>query len=148
MTYAKGTDVSVDRSQQEITRILQRYQVDSYAFGASKTTVSLGFELNGVPVRIELPTPVRPDPAAKTKAANGRMVSLMPAWEQEIKETWRALALVLKANLELVERKAVSIEQAFMAFLVMPGESRVLGDVVLPRYQQALASNQRLQIEG
>lgn len=145
--YASGTEVTVDRSQQEIVRTLHRYDVETYAFGAQKGSVALTFELRGNPIRINLPIAPKPLADDKYKAANGRWVSRLPGWEQEVKETWRALLLVLKANLEMVERELISVEQAFMAWLVLPG-GETLGEMVLPKYAEALASNRPLAIGG
>lgn len=134
--YAQGTEVTVDRSQQEIVRILHRYDVETYAFGASKGQVALSFELNDMPIRITLPVPPKPAADDKYKAANGKWVSRLPAWEQEVKEAWRALALVLKANLEMVDRELTTVQQAFMAYLVA-ADGRTVGEIVLPQYIEA-----------
>lgn len=133
MTYAKGTDVGVDRSQQEIVQLLRRYKVDTYGFGVETGRASVTFHLKGVPIRVGIPLPTRPERPKMVNPATGRMVDAITRWEQEVKEAWRALVLLLKANLEAVERGIVSVEQAFMAYLVT-GDGRTVGELVLPQY--------------
>jgi len=130
--YAQGTDVPVDRSQQEVAGLFRRYKIDTYAFGAERGRASVGFEFKGLPVRIGIPLPPRPEHAKMRNPETGRMIDANARWEQEVKESWRALVLLLKANLEAVERGIVTVEQAFMAYLVA-GDT-TLGEMVLPRY--------------
>lgn len=133
MTYAKGTDVSVDRSQQEIVRLLHRYKVETYAFGAERGRVQVMFEIEATPIRVGIPVPPRPVDEKVLNKETGRYIQAIPRWEQEVKECWRALVLLLKANLEAVERGIVTVQQAFMAYLVT-GDGRTVGEVVLPQY--------------
>ncbi len=70
-----------------------------------------------------------------------------PRWEQEVREAWRALLLLIKANLEAIERKITTPERAFMAFLVLP-DGRDLGDAVLPTYRDALSGTGPLALEA
>jgi len=136
VTYAKGTDVSVDRSQQEIVRLFHRYKVDTYAFGAEPGKASVMFQIGETPIRVGIPVPPRPANDKELNPETGRWVQTMPRWEQDVKECWRALVLLLKANLEAVEREIVTVEQAFMAYLVT-GDGRTVGDIVLPQYLEA-----------
>lgn len=146
MTYAKGTTVTVDRSQQEITQVLNRYGVETYAFGAEPGRASVAFTVNEVPIRIGIPLPPRPTTDKVRNAETGRMVQTMPKWEQDVRESWRALVLLLKAGLESVEREIATIDQVFMAFLVAP-DGRTMGEIVLPAYHKALHSG-RLELEA
>lgn len=145
MTYASGTDVTVDRSQQELVKILHRYGVETYQFGATPGKASIFFEVNTLPVLISIPVPSRPLHPKMKNPTTGRMVDAMSRWDQEVREAWRACVLLVKANLEAVERGIVSVEQAFMAYLVGDDGKTTLGDVVLPQYLKA--HRERLAIE-
>lgn len=147
MTYAKGTTVTVDKSQMEIAQILARYGVDTYGFGASPGGGLVEFAYKGMPIRLRVPLPVRPDKLEVRNPDTGRMVKTMPKWEQETREAWRALVLFIKAALESVERGIVKVEQAFMAFLVAP-DGQTVGDKVLPSYLHAIATNTPLALAG
>lgn len=144
MTYAKGTDVTVDRSQQEIVRLLNRYKVETYAFGAERGRAQVMFEIGSTPIRVGIPVPPRPAEDKIYNPDTGRWVLAMPRWDQEVKECWRALVLLLKANLEAVERGIVTVEQAFMAYLVT-GDGRTVGEIVLPQF---LEHRNQLAIES
>jgi len=135
MAYAKGTTVSVSSSQMEIARTLERYKVHTYAFGARPGQAMVEFELAGLPIRLAVPLPDKPARQKGPSPETGRTVDLWTRWEQDVKECWRALLLLIKANLEAIERGIVKADQAFMAYLIT-NDGRTLGEVVLPAYSQ------------
>lgn len=137
MTYASGTTVTVDRSQQEIASTLGRYGVDTYTFGARPGAALVEFFFDDLPIRLEIPLPSKPENPKGRNPKTGRTIDLNKAWEQSVKEAWRALLLFLKANLEAVERGVITPEQAFMAFLVS-SDGRTLGEVLLPEVRGRL----------
>lgn len=139
MTYAKGTDVSVSKSQEEITKIFIRYGVEHYGFAARPGWAAVNFEVKDVPISIAIPLPHMPTEEKIRNPKSGYMVNALPLWEQEVKESWRALVLLLKANLEAVDRGLLSIEQAFLAYISLPN-GETLGERVIPQYtEQRLA---------
>ena len=144
--YAKGTEVTVDRSQQELVQVLHRYGVDTYQFGATPGKASIYFEMNHLPILISIPVPPKPTSPKIRNPSTGRMIDANARWDQEVREAWRACVLLLKANLEAVDRQIVKPEEAFMAFLVGDDGRTTLGQVVLPQYLDALSD--RLAIEA
>lgn len=147
MTYASGTSVTVSSTQQEIGRTLTRYHVDTYSFGARPGMALVEFMLADLPIRVGIPLPEKPATEKGRNPKTGRTVNLWTAWEQDVRECWRALLLLLKANLEAVERGIVKPEQAFMAYLITP-TGQTIGELVIPQYREALAGGGRLMIEG
>lgn len=143
MAYAAGTTVTVQSSQQEIANTLHRYKVDTYSFGARPGLAMVEFALKDLPIRVAVPLPEKPKTQKGRNPSTGRIVDLWKAWEQDVRECWRALLLLIKANLEAVERGIVRAEQAFMAFLVAPN-GQTVGDIVLPQF----LTSARLMIEG
>jgi hypothetical protein len=143
MTYASGTTVNVAASQQEIAKTLHRYHVDTYSFGARPGMAMVEFALRDLPIRVAVPLPEKPAKQRGTNPATGRVVDLWARWEQEVKECWRALLLLIKANLEAVDRGIIRAEQAFMAFLIAPN-GQTVGEIVLPQFLES----GRLMIEG
>lgn len=135
MAYAKGTTVSVSSSQQEIAQTLHRYGVVTYSFGARPGEALVEFEMSDFPVRISVPLPAKPPKQMGTSPQTGRQVNLWTRWEQEVKEAWRALLLLIKANLEAIERGIVTVEQAFLAYLVT-NNGRTVGDQLIPELQK------------
>ena len=102
MTYAQGTTVTVSNSQLEISRTLTRYGVESYSFGATPGWALVEFEHQHMPIRLRIPLPAKPPKETGLSAKTGRQVNLWKAWEQDVKEAWRALLLFIKAALESV----------------------------------------------
>ena len=69
--------------------------------------------------------------------------------EQEIKSRWRALALVVKAKLEAVECGISTLENEFLAFIVLPGVDFTIGDWMKENAMPAIRSgNVPLQLSG
>lgn len=147
MTYAKGTSVTVQSSQQEIGRILARYGVETYSFGAGPGFALVEFMHAGLPIRLRLPLPPKPEKQRAMNPKTGRHYDAWSAWDQEIRESWRALSLFIKAALESTERGLVKPEQAFMAFLVT-ADGSTMGERMLPVYMSAIGSGHLLALEA
>ncbi len=60
------------------------------------------------------------------------------AWEQACRQRWRALALVVKAKLEAVESGISTVEQEFMAHIVLP-DGQTVGQFMAPQLERAYA---------
>ncbi|HEY5857771.1 MAG TPA: hypothetical protein VIW24_27975 [Aldersonia sp.] len=136
--YAAATDVAADRSRGEIERTLQRYGARGFMYGWDETRAVVGFVIHDRQVRFVLPLPDRADaefsrtPTGRERTAN----AAQDAYDQAVRQRWRALALVLKAKLEAVETGLVTFEQEFLAYLVLPSGETV-GDAVMPRVAEA-----------
>ena len=140
--YAATTSVSSDQSKAEIEQTLRRYGASSFGYGWEGERAMVGFVVNGRQIRFVLPMP---DPNARefthTPARHQRRSSTEAekAYEQAVKQRWRALALVIKAKLEAVESGIVSFEDEFSAHMVLPNGERV-GDLVTRAIDTAYAS--------
>lgn len=141
--YAASTSVSSDKSRAEIERTLSRYGATAFMYGWEDNRAVIGFRAKGRHIRFVLPLP---DPTDKlfTHVKRGNSSALSPrpaekardAWEQACRQSWRALALVIKAKLEAVEAGITEFENEFLANIVLPNGSTV-SDWVRP--QVALA---------
>lgn len=128
--YARDTEVSVDRSQAEIGKVLTRYGATQRMTAVDDETgrALVGFRIKEVTVRLETPLP-RLD-AFRTTKRNGKEVERTPeqqrrAYEQESRARWRVVGLLLKAKLEAVELGYSTVEREFMADVVLPGGKTV-----------------------
>ncbi|MBI1379452.1 MAG: hypothetical protein GC157_18540 [Frankiales bacterium] len=146
MTYAKGTSVTVQSSQQEIGRTFARYGVETYSFGAGPGFALVEFMHVRLPIRLRLPLPDKPATRKAPNPKTGRTFDAWAGWEQDVRESWRALALFIKAALESTERGLVRPEQAFMAFLVT-GDGSTMGERMLPAYVAAVGAGQLLELD-
>lgn len=134
-TYAANTEVSPDRSRAEIERILRRYGADQFMYGYDRERAIVAFRAQGRQIRFIVPLP---DPQEFMLTPTGRTrrgTSRDQAWEQAQRQRWRALALAIKAKLEVVETGIATFEEEFMAYVLLPDGSTV-GDWMSPQIQQ------------
>lgn len=146
MTYAESTQVSSDKSRAEIERTLAKYGARSFAYGwnddGESSMAMVGFKMNGRQVRFQLPLPDRESEEFTLTPAGRRRRSPTQqeaAYEQAVRQRWRALALVVKAKLEAVERDIVTFEEEFGPFMVLPDGTRMLEHMV-PAIERAYAT--------
>jgi hypothetical protein len=99
--YAQGTDVSVAKSKAEVDALLGKHGATQRGVmnDDEKSLASILFALAGRCYRIDVPLP--------------------KSGEQEQRERWRAVVLMVKAKLELVAIGASSVEREFLADLIM-----------------------------
>lgn len=142
--YAESTSVTSDRSRAEIEKTLARYGASSFAYGWERERAMVGFVANDRQVRFILPLPDRADrefthtPTRGTRRSEDQVEA---AYEQAVRQRWRALSLVIKAKLEAVETGIVTFEDEFAMHMVLP-DGRTVGDWVVPQIEQAYATGQ------
>lgn len=134
--YARGTEVSVDRSEAEIRRLLQRYGADQITVGTSAEPPQAAVLFNylapaakGAPAR-RLPVKVviaLPSPREErfTRTPSGRRPRSQEAayneWRNACRQQWRVLVLLIQAQLEGILNGIVTPEEAFLPWLVLAG---------------------------
>jgi len=129
--FAKETTVSTEKSRAEIEMTLRRYGASEFHSGWKAEAAMIAFRLGDLFIRFTLPLPKNSERRfTHKKDRYGRDVKrgeqqAIQEWEQEIRQRWRALGLVIKAKLEAVECGISSVEQEFLAFIVMPNELTV-----------------------
>ena len=137
--YAESTTVPADRSRAEIERILHRYGADDFLYGTSRAMAGIRFSMNGRQIKFVLPLPDRDSPEFTRTPGGKRERSeeqAYKAWEQAIRQRWRALALVIKAKLEAVETGVTTFEQEFLAHTVLP-DGQTVGEWTEPQIDEA-----------
>lgn len=140
-TYASSTDVSSDKSQQEIQRTLRRYGASQFAMGWTNSRAMIGFVISDRQVRFLLPMPDPQDRQFTHTPSKGlrRSAAQQEAeYEQAVRQRWRALNLVIKAKLEAVEAGIVDFDTEFLGQIVLPNGATV-AETVIPRMQDTLA---------
>lgn len=144
MRYAATTDVPVFKSRAEIEAILTRYGVTEKAFLDSTGKAAIQFHLGDRVIRFVLSLPSASDKQFTHHRVNANSDALKArtpekareAWEQACRQKWRALALSIKAKLEAVESNIATLEEEFMAQIVMP-DGHTVAEHVLPKISQA-----------
>jgi hypothetical protein len=120
MKYASNTEVSSDRSRSEIERTLTRYGAKSFAYGWQDGRAVIQFEMSDRSIRFVLPLPTEQEFSATPAGRARRGAAMQQAYQQAVRQRWRALALSIKAKLESVESQIETFEDAFMAQIVLP----------------------------
>jgi hypothetical protein len=116
--YAAHTKIAPEQTLMEIQRLVKKYGATGFGFMESNGTVGILFEMKGRRIRLLLPLP-------------------LPPTEQEVRQRWRALLLIVKAKLEAIDLMATTFEQEFMFNFVLPDTSTV-GDKLLPQIEAIL----------
>lgn len=137
--YAGQTTVTPMRSRAEIEHTLQRYGADQFAYAYEDGKALLGFRIEGRAVKLEITMPTDADDGiATTTSGRGRKPkAIAKALQQAERQRWHALALMIKAKLEAVALGVTTLEQEFLAGMVMPN-GLTIGQVLLPKLQDAV----------
>jgi hypothetical protein len=165
--YAARTSVPVDKSRTEIERVLERYGASGFGYawdrreekicdGCTRGPAALAscladhgwhvrsdtreliyitFKLNDRAVRLDVPMPTATEAGSKERL------------EQHTRERWRALVLVLKAKLEAVASGISTLEQEFLANMVMR-DGRTIGQAMLHRIPEVCETGRLLPPAG
>lgn len=100
--YAEKTKVPADRSRAELEQLLQRH-------GATQRAVFFDDEQGMVHIQFRMAE---------------RMIKLSfkapPKKEQETRQAWRAIILIVKAKLEYIASGASTVEREFLADILAP----------------------------
>lgn len=134
--YASETSVPVEKSRAEIESTLIKYGAQEFHSGWKEDAAMIGFRLGALFIRFVLPIPPRTERRfTHKKSRYGYEVKRSELQQeaehkQEVRQRWRALLLTIKAKLEAVECGISSIEQEFLAFIVMPNQM-TLGEFII-----------------
>lgn len=137
--FAENTEVSSDKSRVEIERTLTRYGAGRFLYGWDADQAVIGFTMQDRQVKFLLPLPDRSDHQFTHTPGRGSVRSVAKAeaaYEQAVRQRWRALALVIKAKLEAVESGITEFEDEFMAHIVLP-DGQTVGQFMRPQIANA-----------
>lgn len=139
MSYAIKTSVPIDRSQSEIKKILNKYGASDFAYGENGDQAVIIFEVTGRRIKFILPMPKKPSEHAT--------LSSIKTYDQLCRSRWRCLVLAIKAKLECVESGITTLEQEFMAHIVLPN-GQTVGAVMSPQIALSYQSNKMPPLLG
>jgi hypothetical protein len=145
MVFAKGTEVSTDKTEGEIKSTLRRYGATGFASYESNNMAMIMFEMENRRVVFKLPLPDQNRREFTHRKVNATSETLrakadaMKVWDQACRERWRSLLLCIKAKLESVEAKIETFEDAFLAHVMLP-DGRSMGEVARPAIASAYST--------
>lgn len=152
--YAKTTDVPVDKSRADIERVLAKYGADAFGYTIADNVARISFRMEGRHFRFALTLPPRDRwdfHHYKRGASTFIRAKGVPEkmWEQECRSLWRALLLVIKAKLEAVAVGITTLEDEFMAALVL-SDGKTVGETMKPQIDEhyRVGGPPRLTLEG
>src|SRR4051794_7453846 len=117
--YAEGTAVPVEKSKAEIERMLVRYGATAFGLAWQNGSAGIQFALGDRHIRIELPLPDRTEYRLTPTGIQRSSAQVEVAWEKACRQRWRALVLIIKAKLEAIESGISTIEDEFLASVVL-----------------------------
>ena len=139
MKYAETTTVSSEKSRNEIERTLTRYGAKGFMYGWQDNSALIMFKMENRQVKFILPLPEKESREfthTPSRGARRTQEATNEAYEQAVKQKWRALALVIKAKLEAVESGITVFEDEFMAHIVLPN-GQTVGTWMKPQIAKA-----------
>ncbi len=143
--FASKTNVDSIKSRMEIERIVLKYGCTQFSYMTKPNAAVIGFKSVDRFVKMELRLPTLAESSVNKVGATMSAKQAQGAWEQQIRQRWRALALVVKAKLESVELGVATFEQEFMPYILLPNGETV-GSSVTPLIAQAYSSGKTPQI--
>ena len=96
------------------------------------------FTLESRQVRLKLPLPLLAGFAKEGRRTCTKEAQIR-RWERAIRERWRAMLLLCKAKLELVELGISTVEREFLADIALPN-GQTVGDFLHPQLEEAYVS--------
>ena len=102
MAYAEGTRVPINQTKGEIEKLVRKVGATKFGVLEEEDRATILFTLTDRHIRFVLP--------------------LNPNYTDQVRRSrWRALMLVIKAKLESAVASIETVEEAFLAQVVMPG---------------------------
>ena len=137
--YASSTSVSSNKSRDEIERTLTRYGATGFIYGWQENQAVVAFQMNERRIKFMLPMPdrlAREFTHTPERGTPRTEEAVMRAYEQAVRQRWRALVLVIKAKLEAVDSGITEFDDEFMAHIVLP-DGATVGQHMKPQIETA-----------
>lgn len=148
--FATRTTVSSEKTRVEIEQTLSRYGARQFAYGRDDDRGLALIEFHAKNRRIRLVVRV-PDPKSRefthtaARAQRRNDADAYRAYEQAVRQRWRALLLIVKAKLEAVSSGVMTFEDEFLPYTVLPS-GQTVAEAVYPAIETAYATGQVPQL--
>lgn len=144
--YASGTTVPVNRSRDELERLLDKVGADSVATMRDGTAAAVAFRLTGRNYVLRLPFPTDEELVKDSAGRKRGAAAQATARDQTIRERWRALVLLCKAKIVAIDAGVTTPEAEFLAHAMLP-TGQTLGEHLAENPEQLMTSG-RLMLPG
>jgi len=146
MPYAENSKVGVDRTVEQIRKVLSQYGGTGFGYmsDSQQGVEQIMFRVpssEGVALEIKYQLPL-PSPSDFALTASGRRrkseSAAQEAFDQAVRSLWRLAYISIKSKLEMTRRGLTVIEREFFHDIVVPGSGgRTVGDIVKPQLERA-----------
>lgn len=142
--YAEATTVPATKSRAEVETTLERYGASAFAYGWATGSARVSFTIGGRDVAMTIPMPDPKDRAFTHTPTRGprTATAAKDAYDQAVRQRWRAVALVIKAKLEAVAAGISTVEREFLADVVVGFDGRTVGDYAQPQIAEFYAQRE------
>ena len=139
--YAAGTDVSINRSIQELEKLVGKHGATGFGYGRddNEQRTRVVFRIADRMVRFEVVTPDWHDFISTTTGRRRTQAAAMEFAAAEEKRRWRALVLVIKALLVAIADGVITLSDAFLPYTLLPSGATV-GEWAAPQLDTAYAT--------
>jgi len=143
--YASSTTVSPEKTQNDIRETLRKYGAGKFGIMEDADRVYVMFEFERLMIQITVDLPKKEN-FSKTDTGRSRKTSIADdAYNQAVRQRWRALLLAIKAKLEAVESGISTVEKEFLAFVILPN-GKSLGDSLIPELKRVAGTGKMPQM--
>ena len=136
MAYAAQTKVPIAKTKTDIEELLVKHGAAGFAYATEGDRALVAFNMAGRRVQIMLMMPSIDDYARTPRNTRRTQAAQQSAWEQACRQRWRALLLIIRAKLEAVESGITTLENEFLANLVLP-DGGTVGEWLVPQIAEA-----------
>lgn len=142
--YAASTNVSSDNSIMEIRRTLSRYGAGAFMFAEDTDArqAIISFKLREKFFKLSIPLPDRKAREITHTPSRGQLRSIEAqeaAYEQAVKQRWRAISLLIKALLEANESGLETLVEMMLQSLILLPDGSTAGEWMQPQIERAYA---------
>jgi hypothetical protein len=132
--YASRTEVGVRQSRHHLETLLTTHGAEGYAYGWTADHDRVEFVLESRRIRFTLPRPTRDQFLLTPTGLQRTDAQVQAAVEAEDRRRWRALLLVVRAKLEAIEGGIATLDEEFLAFIVLPND-HTIGEILVPQLE-------------
>ena len=137
MVYARDTNVTVNRTREEIISTLEKYGADSCAYTKDGHHEVIFFRMEGHQARLTLamPNPIEltftPTGIRRTGQAH------INAYNHARGQRLRAWLMLIKAKLEGVAAGITTVDKEFLPHIQYPPEGTTIGEFIHPKIKNS-----------
>lgn len=139
--YAKGTEVSIGRSREELERLLRNRGATGFMAGWEEGNDyhMVAFRIAERLIRLTVPRSWVDEHARTPTGRQRTETAAQREAEAEERRRWRSLLLVIKARLVAVDDGVETLETAFLPWVVLPN-GQTIAEWIGPQLDTAYAT--------